>query len=133
LFAGSDQLQQAIVDAMAEAPASARPIDAVGIGLAAAERFFNSDNRDFSRLRHRIITANAELLERELIKLASLASAIAGALRRRGVPDPAASLTAEAGMGVFRVAFEAWIADDENWPDLVNRSLAQLKELVAAR
>jgi len=40
---------------------------------------------------------HAELQERELIKLASLASAIGEALRRRGVPGPAASLAAEAG------------------------------------
>jgi hypothetical protein len=49
------------------------------------------------------------LQERELIKLASLAGAVAEALRRRGVGDPAAILTAEAAITVFRVAFERWI------------------------
>ena len=47
--------------------------------------------------------------ERELIKLASLAAALADALRRRGVADPAATLTAEAGIAVFKVAFERWV------------------------
>ena len=42
----------------------------------------------------------------ELIKLATLAAAMAGALRERGTPEPAASLAAEAGMAVFRIAFE---------------------------
>ena len=59
-----------------------------------------------------IIAANAELRERELIKLASLAAALADALRQRGVRDPAASLTAEAGIAVFRVAFERWVERD---------------------
>jgi len=41
------------------------------------------------RQRHTVIAANTELRERELIKLASLASALADTLRRRGVRDPA--------------------------------------------
>jgi hypothetical protein len=45
--------------------------------------------------RQSIIAANTGLQERELIKLASLSSAIAGTLRRRAVTEPAASLTGE--------------------------------------
>jgi hypothetical protein len=41
--------------------------------------------------------------------MASLAASVAGALRRRGIEDPAAILTAEAGIAVFRVAFERWV------------------------
>jgi len=41
-----------------------------------------------------------------LITLASLATAIAEALRRRGVTDPAASLASAAGIAIFRLAFE---------------------------
>ena len=60
-----------------------------------------------------IIAANPELQERELIKLAILASALADALRERGVSEPAASLTAEAGIAVFRIAFERWVSDPD--------------------
>jgi hypothetical protein len=60
------------------------------------------------RQRQAVIAANTELQERELIKLASLASAMADTLRRRGVTDPAASLTAEAGIAVFKIAFQRW-------------------------
>ena len=68
----------------------------------------SQERRDYARQRQAVIAANAELRERELIKLASLASAMAGVLRQRGVTDPAASLTAEAGIAVFRIAFERW-------------------------
>ena len=34
---------------------------------------------------------------------------MADALRKRGVTDPAASLTAEAGIAVFKIAFERWL------------------------
>ena len=46
------------------------------------------------------------MLERELIKLALLAAAVAGSLRRRGVADPAAILTAETGIANFKIAFD---------------------------
>jgi len=133
LFAGSNNLRDLLVNAVAGAPSSAAPIEAVAAGLLAAGVVFNEERRDHSRRRQSIIAANAELRERELIKMASLASAIADTLRRRGVPDPAARLTAEAGIAVFRVAFDRWVdADNEvGWSDLVRGSLAELKVLVA--
>jgi hypothetical protein len=87
------------------------------------------ERRAFARQRQSIITANPELQERELIKLASLASAIADTLRRRGVQDPAASLTAEAGIAVFRIAFERWVGEPEqrDLPGLIRESLEELK------
>jgi hypothetical protein len=69
------------------------------------------------------------LRERELIKLASLAGAIAGELRRRGVKEPAASLAAETGIAVFKVAFDTWVAasDDRDFPQIIRESVEALK------
>jgi len=80
-----------------------------------------------------VIAANAELRERELIKLASLAAALADALRRRGVTAPAASLTAEAGIAVFKVAFERWVdkSNRRDLPQLIRDSLDELKALTS--
>jgi AcrR family transcriptional regulator len=134
LFAGSNDLRDLLVGAVAGAPSSAKPIEAVTAGLLAAGVMFNDERRAHSMRRQSIIAANSELRERELIKLAALASAIADALRRRGVRDPAASLTAEAGIAVFRVAFDRWIDSDNElgWSELVRGSLAELKVLVAS-
>ena len=107
LFGGAGALEGLLVDAVVRAPESASPMDAVAAALDAASARLQ-ERRDFARQRQAVIAANAELRERELIKLASLASAIAAALRRRGVKEPAASLTAEAGIAVFRVAVERW-------------------------
>jgi hypothetical protein len=65
--------------------------------------------------------------------LATLASALADALRRRGVKDPGASLAAEAGIGVFRVAFEAWVADATGKPlaRFVRETVDALKTVTA--
>jgi len=132
LFAGSAQLQNLLVDAVASAPTTAAPIEAVAAALMAAGDVFNEERRNYSRERRAVIAANAELRERELIKMASLTSAIADALRRRGVSDAAASLTAEAGIAVFRVTFDRWVdmANDEDWRALVHASLEELRVLV---
>lgn len=112
LFSGASTLQEALVSGVASAPALTSPIDAVATSFEAiAARF--EERRDFARLRHALITIHAELQERELIKLASIASAVASTLRQRGVPEPSATLTAETGVTIFKVAFEQWLGDAE--------------------
>jgi AcrR family transcriptional regulator len=116
LFAGSSELQEALVKALEEAPPEATPMQAVAAALDTAAGFLG-ENRDFARRRQAIIASHADLLERELIKMASLAAALAAGLRRRGVPEPDASLAAEAGVVVFRVAFGRWAGPDQKGPD----------------
>ncbi|WP_405940480.1 helix-turn-helix domain-containing protein [Streptomyces sp. NBC_00726] len=108
LFAGSALLQERMVSGLAGAPPTAPPIDAVAAALQAAAAVLDERHTQAMR-RQRIIAANTELQERELVKLASLAAALRDALRARGVSEPAASLAAEAGIAVFKVAFERWI------------------------
>jgi len=78
LFAGADALQELVVSAVAGAPESAAPIDAAVAGVQAAAALLQ-EGHEYSRLRQAIIIASAELRERELIKLASLAVVIADA------------------------------------------------------
>jgi AcrR family transcriptional regulator len=134
LFSGADALQELLVSNVAAAPDSIGPIDAVGAALEAAGALLQ-ERREYARQRAAIIAANAELRERELIKLASLASAIADALRRRGVADPAASLSAEAGIAVFRIAFERWVdeTNQRDLPELIRDSLDELKAVTAGK
>lgn len=110
LFGGSALLQELLVDTLAGAPTTAAPIDAVAAALRAAAAVFD-ERREQSLRRQKIVSANAELRERELVKLASLSAALAESLRARGVPEPAASLAGEAGIAVFKVAFEGWIEE----------------------
>jgi AcrR family transcriptional regulator len=134
LFAGADALRELLVDTVAKAPESLAPIDAAAAGLEAAGAFIQ-EGRELSRQRQAIIAASAELQERELIKLASLAAALAEALRGRGVEDPAASLTAEAGIAVFKVAFVRWVdeIDQQDLPRLIRESLDELSAVTAGR
>jgi AcrR family transcriptional regulator len=132
LFWGQGALQDLLVSTVASAPASAAPIDAVAAALEAVGASLQ-ERHEHAQQRQAIINAHPELRERELIKLATLASAIAEALRQRGVRDPAASLTAEAGIAVFKVAFERWVSDpgQPDLPKIIRQSLDDLRAVTA--
>ncbi|HEX4705969.1 MAG TPA: TetR family transcriptional regulator [Pseudonocardiaceae bacterium] len=132
LFAGSGALQELLVHTLADAPESATPIAAVAAAVEAAGVVFQ-ERRDSVRQRQTVIDANPELQERELIKLASLAAALADALRGRGVQEPTASLAAQAGIAVFRISFERWIneTDLEDLPRQIRESFDELKAVTS--
>jgi len=132
LFAGGEEFQAMFVNGLAGAPPSATPMEAIAVTLEAVSVWFR-DRHDRARRRQRIIVANAELQERELVKLASVAAVLAGALRDRGVAEPAASVAAETAIAVFRSAFERWVADDteRELADVVRESLDALRAVTA--
>ncbi|MET7543543.1 helix-turn-helix domain-containing protein [Streptomyces sp. NPDC005507] len=113
LFSGQELLEQAFLDGVAAAGADASPLEMVESALSAAAPFFSAERRDHSRRRQRIISENPALQERELLKLAGLATALASALRSQGVPEATATLAAESGVTGFGVAFGKWIAESE--------------------
>ena len=133
LFGGAGELQDFLVTRLTSTPASTAPIDAIAAAIEAAGVRLQ-ENHDYAQRRQAVIAANAELRERELIKLATLAEALAEALRQRGVRDPAASLTAEAGIAVFRIAFERWINDtnQQDFPQLIRESFDELRAVLSA-
>jgi AcrR family transcriptional regulator len=135
LFGGSALLEERIVAGVAGAPPEDGPLDAVACGLANAAAMLGEFRRDLARQRHAVIAANPELRERELAKLADYAVAVAQALHRRGVGEPQASLAAEVGMTVLRVALERWSSgeDDRDLADVMGDSLAELRAVTDGR
>jgi AcrR family transcriptional regulator len=132
LFSGSSALTELLVKTAVDAPASASPMDAVAAALEAAGDALQARGES-AKQRQIVIAANPELRERELIKMASWASALADALRQRGVPDPAAALASETGIAVFRVAFERWVEQParRNLTRIIRESLDELKAVTA--
>jgi AcrR family transcriptional regulator len=132
LFWGAAALQELLVSTVASAPESEAPIIAIRSAIEAAGSVFQ-ERREGALQRQRIIAMNPELQERELIKLASLAGAMAGELRRRGVAEPNASLSAEAGIAVLKVAFESWVhaAGEHDLPLLIRETFDRLKAATA--
>jgi len=134
LFAGSGELQDLLVQTVAEAPATATPIEAVAAGIEAIGTVLQERRgRAFARQRQSIVAASAELRERELNKMSSLAGALADALRKRGVGEPAASLLAEIGIAVFRISFERWVSGprERDLRELMRESLGEVRSLTA--
>ena len=133
LFAGSEMLEQHMVAALAAAPEDASPMEAITSAVLASAEFFDDIRRDYSRRRAAVITSTPELLERELIKMASLTTALNQGLLERGVAPEVAALAAETGVAVFRVSFERWISAPDDVPiaDLIHASLETLSGLTA--
>lgn len=133
LFSGSHELQDRWLGAIQAAPPGSQPMVAVSAGLDQVAQLF-ADRHPFARMRSRIIAANPELQERELIKLQNLAGSIKDALVERGVAENAAVLAAQAGVIVFHVAFARWIEQDDPtaFRRLMDASLEDLRSVIAA-
>jgi AcrR family transcriptional regulator len=134
LFAGSGQLQDLLVQTVAAAPASSAPIEAVAAGIEAIGAVLQeSRGRAFARKRQSIVASSAELRERELNKMSSLATALAETLRERGVREPGARLLAEIGIAVFRISFEGWVSGprEQDLRELMRESLREMRSLMA--
>jgi AcrR family transcriptional regulator len=134
LFGGSAFLRERIVQGVASAPEGAGPFEAVAGGLHAAAQFLGEGRRDLATQRMSVINANPGLHERELSKLADYAAAVAETLHERGVGEPQASLAAEAGMTVFRVAFQRWAGgeDARDLPVIMRAAVDELRAVTAA-
>ncbi|MGN9787762.1 TetR/AcrR family transcriptional regulator [Nonomuraea sp. ZG12] len=132
LFDAAAELEEKALAALEAAPATATALDLVAAALDAMADIIGHD-RGLARQRHTVIRANAELRERELIKLEQMSAAVADGLRRRGIGDTEASLAAETGSAVYRVAFQRWVdaADELDLRDTIHRSFAQLRTLTA--
>jgi AcrR family transcriptional regulator len=133
LFGGSALLQEQIMAGVAGAPPADSPLDTVSRGLDAAAAMLGEFRRDLSRQRQAVIAANPELRERELAKLADYAAAVGAALRQRGVSEPQATLAAEAGMTVLRVAIQRWASgeDGRELAAIMRDSVAELRAVAA--
>jgi len=132
LFAGSQDLQRRMVDAVAAAPPAADTPQLVAVALEALARVFTADRRAFSRWRNAVLDSEPALQERELLKLAALKRALSVALSDHGVETVKAAVAAEAAIGVFHVGFAHWIADGEEreLAELQREALAALRAVV---
>jgi AcrR family transcriptional regulator len=132
-FYGAGALQDLLVETVAGVPEDVAPIDAIAAAIEVAGGLLQ-ERRTFAVERQAVISANPELQERELIKLATLALALADALRVRGVNERAARLAGEAGVAVFKIAFERWIEESgSDLPEIMREAMAELRAVADGR
>jgi len=129
LFAGTEALLEIVTAAITNSDDVAVPFDDVARALDDVAAFIGSRRtRAEGRVRRGLLLQNPELLERELIKLATMVTTMAACLTTRGTSQATAILAAEAGMGVFKAGFDRWLdADtDDTLPDHVRAAFAEL-------
>jgi len=133
LVAGQETLSRLLAEGIAEAPASASPLQAVAAGLERASSAMGQMNRELGPRLKAAVAASAELQERDALKSVSLAAAMTTALVTRGVPDPTAHLAGELGVLAFKRGYAKWSEGDRDAEDeLAQYTLAALDELRAA-
>jgi len=118
LFDGEAILRAALTAAIMEAPEGLGPLDTLFRAFRSVLPLLE-DNRPYSKPRHEVISSTPALHERELAKTAALASALAAALKARGVADLTAVLATQTGMAAFVHATISWLDDPE--PGLAER------------
>jgi AcrR family transcriptional regulator len=129
VFAG--EVHRVLVSTLADAPAAMTAIEAVTEALLAAGAVLD-ERRDMTRRRQAVIAANPPLQQHEQVKYATIVADMADTLRGRGVDPSSARLAAEAGVVVFRTAFERWVEEDEqrNFGELVKDTLGELAAVI---
>jgi AcrR family transcriptional regulator len=110
VFASADALQESVLAALTEADAGLGPLDAAVWAFAQAAAPVE-DYPDLARARQALIDSCPELQERDLMKRASMASTVADALERRGVPRRSAAFAAQAATTVFTTAVDDWVRE----------------------
>jgi AcrR family transcriptional regulator len=111
LFAGSEQLPDALAEGALRADEGLSPFNALTTALSdTGELLAGSVTR--SAQRRAAIKASPELQERERTKFAAVTDALAGALQQRGAAESEARLLARIGALIFQTAFERWA----EWP-----------------
>ncbi len=132
LFWGQSHLLELYVNTIANAPASASPIEMVAAALEAAVPIFE-ERHELAQQRQAVIDAHRGLQERELLKRNALAAAMANALRQRGVSDTIARLAAEIGVIAFTTAYARWVSapSEQDLSRLIRESLDQIKAITA--
>ncbi|MFC8078025.1 TetR/AcrR family transcriptional regulator [Streptomyces sp. NPDC057307] len=129
LFAGNE-LEAHLAARVEAADPGLTPIEALLTALGTADEVFQS--REFLLRRVRVIAASPALAERDLIKLADIADALARALGHRGVERGTARFIIDVAIAVSRRATSRWLADpDATLSELVTRTAAELREAVA--
>lgn len=109
LFGGTPRLAAHLRRQAEEAPAGTPPWQVLLAALTSSARLLPED-RSAARTRRSIISANPELREREVLKVAMLDDLLRALLAERGVPEQQAAYLVRLALTVYEQAFDRWAA-----------------------
>jgi AcrR family transcriptional regulator len=126
---GDGTMTGLVAGAIAAAPATATPLEAVAHALdAVGRKAFTPARREFSARRQAVIATNPELQEREALKGLGLTASMTDALTRRGVPELTSRVAAELGALAWKIAYEVWsdTSNGDDFSELARRALGEV-------
>jgi AcrR family transcriptional regulator len=112
LFGGGDELERHLAQTLRDMPAGPGPLDALLVAVGDAEQVFRP--KELLRIRERVINANPELRERELIKMDAIFATLVTVLRERGADETTARVATELAIAIWRVAAARWGHSDDS-------------------
>jgi AcrR family transcriptional regulator len=112
LFSGGDELKLRLEQSLREEPSDTGPLDALLAALEDSADVFRP--KELLLIRKRVIDANPELRERELIKMDVIYAALVSALRDRGEDATTARIATDLALSVWRVAAERCLQSDDD-------------------
>jgi AcrR family transcriptional regulator len=127
---GDGTMTRLLAGAIAAAPATVTPLEAVAHALDAVGRqAFTPARREFVARRRAVIAANPELREREALKGLGLIASMVDALSRRGVPGLTSRVAAELGALAWKIAYERWsdTTNADEFGEVARRALGELQ------
>ncbi len=127
---GGGRMNDLVAGAIAAAPDTASPLEAVAYALDTVGReAFPPARREFVALRRAVIAANPELREREALKGLGLIASMGAALSRRGVPGLTASVAADLGALAWKIAYDRWSdpANGDDFGEVARRALSEVR------
>ncbi|MCP2249963.1 TetR/AcrR family transcriptional regulator [Lentzea aerocolonigenes] len=132
LFGGQDELVSLIAAGIEGTPASAGALKAVERALVAIGVTFTDSRRANGPRRLAVIAANAELRERDALKMAGFSGVIKDGLLLRGVPEIEAAVVAELGVLALRIAYGRWLEAGGDFADVARPALEEVAAAAAA-
>ena len=131
LFDGEAAFKDMLVEAVIAAPQPLSPLETLLHAFHSAEPLL-LQNRPFTEPRQKLIAQTPALQERVLTKTASLTTALASALRQRGINENLATFTAAVGMATVSHAMRTWQTDPStSLPAAIQQAHTDLQNLTA--
>jgi AcrR family transcriptional regulator len=133
LFAGSERIPGAVIEAVHDADEGLSPLEAALQALTVIGTRLG-DYADRTGERRAVIAASPELQERERTKLAAISAALATGLRQRGADEASARLLAPVAGAIFATAFERWIDHaDREFAEIFYEAVTEVRSALAGQ
>jgi len=134
LFAMESGFPERVSTVVSEMSPHSRPWDLIEQGLMIVATAWFTEQRDFLKMRRAIISSDASLRERDLIKQATLTSAVESGFSALGFAPDQARLSAQLFSVILNDSVDSWLSTDvdSNLLEIMRLGLSTLRDLTSS-